>query len=234
MGDLYASAIGTTVLQLKEIPQRPEEFHGKVVLFGVKGSASDIEAALSEFGTVVIGEVGVTMTVRFTTHEAACLARRAAPQLSHLCDGIDTLFNERSYDDRGWCIFESAVSSELIVRLDAFPRMREALAVLPSKMLQLSEAHDPKAVDLGSERPDGPVAMVRATRSLNAVLPQLTFCKFSVAKTPQFYHRELAQEMMVRPMEANRRRVPNRGRVSSWRPIANWRPVANWRPIVWS
>ena len=44
--------------------------------------------------------------------------------------------------------------------------------------------------------PDGPQALVRATRSLNAVLPQLTFCKFSLTKTPQFYQRELAAQMM--------------------------------------
>ena len=36
MGDVYASAIGTTVMQLKETPQRPVEFDGALVLFGVK------------------------------------------------------------------------------------------------------------------------------------------------------------------------------------------------------
>jgi len=44
--------------------------------------------------------------------------------------------------------------------------------------------------------PDGPPTLVRATRSLNAVLPQLTFIKFSLSKNPQFYQRELAAEMM--------------------------------------
>ena len=38
MGDLYASAIGTRVLQLKEIPQRPAKYDGMLCLFElVKG-----------------------------------------------------------------------------------------------------------------------------------------------------------------------------------------------------
>ena len=45
--------------------------------------------------------------------------------------------------------------------------------------------------------PDGPQALVRATRSLNAVLPQLTFVKFSLQKNQQFYQRDLAAEMMA-------------------------------------
>ena len=36
MGDLYASAIGTTVLQIKEIPDRPAEYDGALALFGVE------------------------------------------------------------------------------------------------------------------------------------------------------------------------------------------------------
>ena len=47
MGDLYASAIGTTVLQLKEGPQRPEKFDGALVLFGVQVGESEVRAALA-------------------------------------------------------------------------------------------------------------------------------------------------------------------------------------------
>ena len=42
MGDLYASAIGTTVLQLKEIPPRPKKFDGVICLFR---EGTDAEAA---------------------------------------------------------------------------------------------------------------------------------------------------------------------------------------------
>ena len=30
-----------------------------------------------------------------------------------------TLYNERAYDERGWCCFEDAVSDELLARLAA-------------------------------------------------------------------------------------------------------------------
>ena len=47
MGDLYASAIGTTVLQLKEIPPRPAEFDGVVCLFDLQaGRAAGVATVL--------------------------------------------------------------------------------------------------------------------------------------------------------------------------------------------
>ena len=104
MGDLYASAIGTTVLQLKEIPQRPEDFDGKVVLFGVRGGASDIEAALCEFGEIVRDscEVGDVTIVRFATHAAAVEASQASASELGLGKYFTMHYNEREYDGRGW------------------------------------------------------------------------------------------------------------------------------------
>ena len=99
--------------------------------------------------------------VRFSTHHAAITAKRAAP-LS-ICGGVDTLYNERSYDGRkgeegleddegrGWCCFESAVSSELIARLNVVPRMRDALDSLPPKLYALSSTKPAEPVDLSSE-----------------------------------------------------------------------------------
>ena len=63
-----------------------------------------IRAALSEYGEIVSVrfEVGAwpPAIVRFATHEAARGARRAAAELKHVAGGVDTLFNERSYDGR--------------------------------------------------------------------------------------------------------------------------------------
>jgi hypothetical protein len=60
MGSLYASAIGTTVLQLKELPLRPPEYDGKLCLFdvapGVDGAA--IKAALESHGDVISCTLG--------------------------------------------------------------------------------------------------------------------------------------------------------------------------------
>ena len=119
MADVYASAIGTTVLQLKEIPPRPQDFDGKLCLFGVKPGVQEaaIRAQLGRFGEIVSCELDRTpAAVRFTTHDAALAAKRDASAWAQLCEGVDTLYNERSYDGRngdksgrddddgrGWC-----------------------------------------------------------------------------------------------------------------------------------
>ena len=139
MADVYASAVGTTVLQSREIPRRPEAFDGALCLFGLKPMAR--EAAVREtfggFGTIVALELTRNPpVVRFESHEAALAAKRAGPW-PELCDGVDTLYNERPYDERGWCVFENAVSYELLARLGAVPRVRAVLDALPSKVLVL-------------------------------------------------------------------------------------------------
>ncbi|KOO30639.1 hypothetical protein Ctob_002930, partial [Chrysochromulina tobinii] len=168
MGHIYASAIGTTVLQLKELPLRPPEYDGKLCLFdlapGVDGAA--IKAALVAYGDIVSCTLGrfPPATVCFTTHAAAQAAKRAAAQLAHISGGVDTLFNERSYDGRhgeagldddegrGWCVFESAVSGELILRLSVVPRVKAELDKLPPKMLQLRSGCPLGTVDLSAGR----------------------------------------------------------------------------------
>ena len=80
MGQLYASAVGTTVLQIKEIPPRPADLDGVLCLFGVADETDEaaVEAALGRFGTIVaitdrrkppIERAG-EMSVRFTSHRA--------------------------------------------------------------------------------------------------------------------------------------------------------------------
>ena len=102
MGDLYASAIGTTILQIKEIPERPADFHGALCLFTLAQGVdeSKIRAELGRFGSIQDCKLGdwPSAIVYFSRHEAAVAAKRAAP-LS-ICDGVDTLYNERSYDGR--------------------------------------------------------------------------------------------------------------------------------------
>ena len=111
MGDLYASAIGTTVLQLKEIPPRPEKYDGALCLFDVAEGVDEvvIRTALDEFGSISSVQIGgwPPVIIRFTTHEAALTAKREKERLLHIAGGIDTLYNERSYDGsedngRGW------------------------------------------------------------------------------------------------------------------------------------
>ena len=106
MGDLYSSVIGTTVLQLKELPDRPTMYNGAVCLFALHDGVDEptCRAALAEFGEIAGYKVGSwpPVVVHFTTHEAAIRAAQAGARLKHIADGIDTWFNERGYDGRGW------------------------------------------------------------------------------------------------------------------------------------
>ena len=70
MADVYASAVGTTVLQLKEIPPRPAEFDGALCLFGLKQGKDEaaIGVALKRFGEIKRIELDRDpAVVRFTT-----------------------------------------------------------------------------------------------------------------------------------------------------------------------
>ena len=58
----------------------------------------------------------------------------------YICKAIDFQYNERKYDERGWCTFEEAVSDEMIVRLN--PNMRAALEVLPPKKVVLGDVRE--------------------------------------------------------------------------------------------
>jgi hypothetical protein len=119
MGDLYASLIGTTVLQIREIPPRPPEYDGILCLFGLAADETAVRAALSPFGTIRECRLDLTPAqVHFDTHEAARAVRRrcelavsgcttaeeasAAVEaaLGLQCAGADTLYNERSYGGR--------------------------------------------------------------------------------------------------------------------------------------
>ena len=74
-----------------------------------------LRAALARFGEIVSIDTSVSPAqVRFSTHEAARAAARAAAELILIAGGIATLYNERSYagrrgeagreddDGRGW------------------------------------------------------------------------------------------------------------------------------------
>ena len=75
MGDLYASAVGTAVLQLQGIPARPADFDGAVYLGGPLSSEAAIRTILGKFGTIVACEMHAEFAiVRFDDHAAACSA----------------------------------------------------------------------------------------------------------------------------------------------------------------
>ena len=109
MADLYASAVGTTVLQLKEIPARPVEFDGWLRLgcvnYGMTAEA--VCAALSRCGNVgQCLELGPgSFRMRFECHQQAEAALATWQTLSSTLGTKSYCFieyNGRPYDDRGW------------------------------------------------------------------------------------------------------------------------------------
>ena len=100
MGDLYASAVGTTTLQLKEIPPRPPTFDG-VVCLGELSSGVDGQAVRRHFDGVANCYLDERLAlVFFISHEAACVAVAQGP--GWLAAWASLRYNERAYDDRGW------------------------------------------------------------------------------------------------------------------------------------
>jgi hypothetical protein len=114
MADVYASAIGTTVFRLKDIPPRPQEYDGKFCLFGLKDDEAAVRRALGVFGQITSCELQKNpAVVQFDTHEAARAARRVVEKATAMCstaeasraalvealglncEGADTMYNER-------------------------------------------------------------------------------------------------------------------------------------------
>ena len=108
MNEPYASAVGTTVLQLKEIPDRPDDYDGAVAIFGPKDDLNEpkIRAALETAGAIASVEKRAwpPWVIYFASHADALVAIEwFAKTKAELWDNLDTLYNERPYDDRGWC-----------------------------------------------------------------------------------------------------------------------------------
>ena len=111
------------VLRLREVPPRPVQFDGALCLFDLDADADEtaVRTALGGFGTIVGCDLqGRYKVVRFASHEDALALRAKAVALTAGCTttaeaaaaianalglrfaAIDTLYNERPYEERGW------------------------------------------------------------------------------------------------------------------------------------
>ena len=152
MGDMYASALGVTVIRHQSIPPRPSEYIGKLVLLPPQGleptSATDGAAIVARFGLDAHGRVDVNVgaedsswLVTYETQEQADAAVGAlAVPLEAEGGAIFTLWNNRPYSERGWTTFESAVSTEVVARAYYYPKTRRVLERLPPKLIDID--HD--------------------------------------------------------------------------------------------
>ena len=141
MGDLYASPVGTTVLQIKEMPPRPAEYDGLLCIEGAQcESGEELIVELQQFGVIESYSAGTNAEyrVKFKVHRDAERAAAEAPKLG-VCKKAFIAFRDYdAYDDRGWCCFEDGVSGELLARLTSYPKMQALLSTLPTKMLSLA------------------------------------------------------------------------------------------------
>lgn len=112
MADLYASPLGTVVIQNKEIPSRPSDLDGCVLLCALPPTSYDSDAELAElserfsqFGEVVecVRHAPGELKLRLATHEAALrLVEQGADGLLPTGAWITLEYNERPYEQRGW------------------------------------------------------------------------------------------------------------------------------------
>lgn len=173
MANLYASAVGVSVLQLKKIPSRPAELNGAIRACRLPAgfaAKAPLQKAYGRYGEITDIEVRSAdeATIYFATREAAKKALTFDPKALGL--GADSFvcfeYNDRPYDDRGWCTFEDAVSIEFLGR-SAKPgntAMRMAMAgPKRAKVYQIGGGADPVAA-----APSGPQDVNTVQRHLEA------------------------------------------------------------------
>ena len=109
MANLYASAIGTCVLQLKEVPIRPRSEVGAVRVCRLRpgvSTAATLQQAYGRFGQIAGVEIRSDdeATLRFVEREAAIKALYFDPKALGMGDAAFACheYNDRPYDDRGW------------------------------------------------------------------------------------------------------------------------------------
>eukprot|EP00966_Prymnesium_polylepis_P076021 1762467-Prymnesium_polylepis.1 len=152
---LYASITGTTVVQCKEIPRRPSQFDGALI---IRDSAEADDAQLREELTRLGISGGLADPATFIVEETAegwrrlrfaihAHAEQAASALGTRGRQISLEYNDRRYDGdggRGWCIAEQGVSKAVAAHLSAAAKQGE----LPPRFRAAQECRQ-KVVEMG-------------------------------------------------------------------------------------
>ena len=144
MGRLYASPHGTSVIQLRFIPPRPLAFDGLVTVYGTlsPGDEAMLWERFGDHGEVESCEIRPggrddEAVIRFSQHaqaeRAVARLQRANATLERQLSGDAAMmhpeamcvpkqeltatltYNERPYEERGWCVFEDGVANEAIL-----------------------------------------------------------------------------------------------------------------------
>lgn len=137
MADVYASPLGTMVLQIKQIPPRPAELNGRVLACELASAVNDadLRSALGAFGPIeecsrrLDSEVA---HVKFASHEHASAAAAHGSSWPRLGERafVCMQYNERPYAHRGWCVAEEVFSTECLLRVPLPPMSRPKIVSL--------------------------------------------------------------------------------------------------------
>ena len=142
MGRCYASMAGTTVLQLKDVPEKAtwgDEYIGRVNLTGLSGqSEEELSKMLGKFGDVKscpINRTAGEACVKFASEDAAqrCIKeireghderlKERLKERTGLKEGNDpginafSAYHDVPYDDRGWPTFEQGTARTVAAHL---------------------------------------------------------------------------------------------------------------------
>lgn len=177
MAFLYASPLGSCVLQHRGMPQRPAALEGVVLVRDLKdgtvGEESAVRAALAdsslqsvERGTDNGGGQANGWRLRFASHEEAerALVAAVSPWATENGGWAAMGYNDRAYANRGWCVLEDAVTREAVGRAHqlGFEAIRELVEAAPlSKLYDISDA-DSAAVLVPIKTPQQPKAVLDA------------------------------------------------------------------------
>lgn len=133
MCDLYASAVGTCVLQLQQIPPMPAELRGVIEVHGVPPSVD--EAAIRASLAPSVPEGGEIRRSELQGDGVACVAMSddavARCVVSRLNGGDTPLaawpgafaalaYNDLPFTRRGWCVMEDAATTEVLAHLSYY------------------------------------------------------------------------------------------------------------------
>lgn len=155
MANLYASLTGSAILQLKDVPPRPEEYDGRIVLFATDEHPLASQN-LRQFGEVTRLQLvgGITQArATFARHEQAELAVAMLRQKG--CD-VDLMYNTAAYDRdqgvrySGWCTFEQACATLAAAHLVAAEQQAAARGSRLPRRIAVAQASRPKVIDISN------------------------------------------------------------------------------------
>jgi len=170
---LYASALGTTVIQLKAIPPLPASEAGKVRLCALpvdmerEWAGKIVAGKYARFGKIESVEMVPELSeavIKFESKEAAAKALKFSTKALGLRGAwLCYEYNERAYDARGWCILEAAISSEYLGRSTRHPKLAHIMgSVERAKLYEISTLPAVPAA------PEAPQAAIKVAAALKA------------------------------------------------------------------